>query len=85
MVGCDGVFHLAALARVQPSIEDPTEFNKQNVNGTLNVIVAARDSKVKRVVYSASSSAYGNAEVLPTPEDFPTDPLRQYIFEVELK
>ena len=78
MVGCDGVFHLAALARVQPSIEDPTEFNKQNVNGTLNVIVAARDSKVKRVVYSASSSAYGNAEVLPTPEDFPTDPLSPY-------
>lgn len=74
----DGVFHLAALARVQPSIENPIEFNHTNVDGTLNVLVAARDAGIKRVVYSASSSAYGNAEIVPTKEDYPTDPLSPY-------
>lgn len=74
----DGVFHLAALARVQPSIENPLEFNRANVDGTLNVLVAARDAGIKRVVYSASSSAYGNAETFPTKEDHPTDPLSPY-------
>lgn len=76
--GCDGVFHLAALARVQPSIDNPHEYNKVNVDGTLNVLAAARDAGVKRVVYSASSSAYGNAKIFPTPEDHPTDPLSPY-------
>lgn len=74
----DGVFHLAALARVQPSIKNPIEFNHTNVDGTLNVLVAARDAGIKRVVYSASSSAYGNAEIVPTKEDYPTDPLSPY-------
>jgi UDP-glucose 4-epimerase len=74
----DGVFHLAALARVQPSIENPIEFNRANVDGTLNVLIAARDAGIKRVVYSASSSAYGNAETFPTKEDHPTDPLSPY-------
>lgn len=76
--GYDGIFHLAALARVQPSIEDPYRFNKTNVDGTLNVLLAARDANVKRVVYSASSSAYGDANIFPTPEDHPTDPLSPY-------
>jgi UDP-glucose 4-epimerase len=76
--GKDGVFHLAALARVQPSIEDPILFNQTNVNGTLHVLTAARDAKIKRVVYSASSSAYGDAKMFPTPEDHPTDPLSPY-------
>lgn len=76
--GSDTVFHLAALARVQPSIENPLEFNKTNVNGTLNVLMAAKDSNVRRVVYSASSSAYGDAEIFPTPENHPTDPLSPY-------
>jgi len=76
--GSDTVFHLAALARVQPSIENPLEFNKANVNGTLNVLMAAKNSNVRRVVYSASSSAYGNAEIFPTPENHPTDPLSPY-------
>lgn len=76
--GYDGIFHLAALARVQPSIENPYKFNKTNVDGTLNVLLAARDANVKRVVYSASSSAYGNATIFPTPEDHPTDPLSPY-------
>ncbi len=76
--GYNGVFHLAAQARVQPSIEDPQKFNKTNVNGTLNILKAASDAGIKRVVYSASSSAYGDATIFPTPEDHPTDPLSPY-------
>lgn len=78
MSGCAGVFHLAALARVQPSIEDPVGFNKANVDGTLNILICAKNTGVKRVVYSASSSAYGDASIFPTPEDHPTDPLSPY-------
>lgn len=78
MKGSDCVFHLAALARVQPSIKDPEQFNEVNVNGTLNVLMCAKEAGVKRVVYSASSSAYGNAKIFPTPEDHPTDPLSPY-------
>jgi len=76
--GHDGLFHLAALARVQPSIEHPHEFNKTNVNGTLHVLDAAKKAGIKRVVYSASSSAYGDAKIFPTPEDHPTDPISPY-------
>lgn len=76
--GVDYVFHLAAFARVQPSIEDPTRANDINLNGTLNVLVAARDANVKKVVYSASSSAYGNQEEMPLREDMPTHPLSPY-------
>ena len=76
--GADGLFHLAALARVQPSIEDPVKFNNANVNGTLNVLLLAKEAGIKRVVYSASSSAYGSAEELPTPETAPLDPLSPY-------
>ena len=76
--GADVVFHLAALARVQPSIEDPISFNEVNVKGTLNVLLAAHKAKVKRVVYSASSSAYGDAKKFPTPEEYPTNPLSPY-------
>lgn len=76
--GVDTIFHLAALARVQPSIENPNEFNKVNVNGTLNVLNIARQFGVRRVVYSASSSAYGDASIFPTPENHPTDPLSPY-------
>lgn len=78
MKGADAVFHLAALPRVQPSIEDPQLFNKVNVGGTVNVLMAAKDANVKRVVYSASSSAYGDATQFPTPEEHPTDPLSPY-------
>ena len=76
--GSDAVFHLAALARVQPSIEDPVEFNKTNVDGTLNMLLITKEAGVKRFVYSASSSAYGNATKFPTPENHPTDPLSPY-------
>jgi UDP-glucose 4-epimerase len=78
MAGSDAVFHLAAKARVQPSIENPIEFNKTNVDGTLNMLILTRDAGIKRFVYSASSSAYGNASKFPTPEDHPTDPLSPY-------
>lgn len=72
------VFHTAALPRIQPSIEDPVTTNDVNVNGTLNVLVAARDAGVKRVIYSASSSAYGNQEKLPLKEDMEARPLSPY-------
>lgn len=72
------VFHLAALARVQPSIKDPILFNQHNVNGTLNVLFAAHNAGVKRVIYSASSSAYGNSNKMPLTEDMPTNPLSPY-------
>ena len=78
MEGVDVVFHLATLARVQPSIEDPITFNKVNVDGTLNILWAAHKAGIKRVIYSASSSAYGNATKFPTPEDHSTNPLSPY-------
>ena len=74
----DYLFHTAAKARVQPSIDDPISFNKANVDGTLNMLCFAKDINVKRFIYSASSSAYGNAEVFPTPEIHPTNPLSPY-------
>src|SRR3989338_973925 len=58
--GADHIFHLAALPRVPYSIEHPKEAHDVNVNGTLNVLIAAKEWNVKRVVYSASSSAYGD-------------------------
>ena len=76
--GADVIFHLAALARVQPSIEDPLPYNNANITGTLNILLAAHKVGAKRVVYSASSSAYGNATKFPTPEEHPTNPLSPY-------
>ena len=76
--GMDYVFHLAAFARVQPSIEDPIKSNDINLNGTLNVLVSARDAKVKKVVYSASSSAYGDQKEMPLKEDMPTHCMSPY-------
>lgn len=67
--GIDGIFHLAALPRVPYSIEHPLETHDTNVNGTLNVLMAARDCGVKRVVFSTSSSAYGDQTVFPLKED----------------
>ena len=78
MKGVDVVFHLAALARVQPSIENPIPYNEVNIKGTLNILLAAHRGGVKRVVYSASSSAYGETRILPTPETAPTNPLSPY-------
>ena len=78
MDGVDTIFHTAAKARVQPSIIDPISFNKINVDGTLTLLKMAVDSGVRRFVYSASSSAYGNTSVLPTPESNSTNPLSPY-------
>ncbi|MBI2609647.1 NAD-dependent epimerase/dehydratase family protein [Candidatus Giovannonibacteria bacterium] len=72
------VFHTAAFPRVQPSIEDPVTSNDVNVKGTLNVLVAARDNKVGRVIYSASSSAYGDQQFFPLSEKMPAHPLSPY-------
>ncbi len=76
--GIDGVFHVGALPRVPRSIQQPIETNNVNVNGTLNVLVAARDAKVKRLVYSASSSAYGVFDRLPLTEDMKPKPMSPY-------
>lgn len=76
--GVDYVFHTAAKARVQPSIIDPIYYNQQNVNSTVNVLEAARKAGVKRVIYSASSSCYGNAVKMPLTEDMSINPLSPY-------
>ena len=76
--GVDTIFHLAALARVQPSIEDPLPYNKVNVEGTLQMLLLAHYLKVNRFVYSASSSCYGEAKEFPTPETHSTNPLSPY-------
>ncbi len=78
MDGVDYVFHLAALASVPRSVEDPLASNEHNVTGTLNLLMAAREAGVKRVVYAGSSSAYGNAESEYKSEDMLPLPLSPY-------
>jgi nucleoside-diphosphate-sugar epimerase len=72
------VIHLAARTSVPRSVKDPLETNKINVEGTLNVLVAARDNKVKRVVFAASSSAYGETPTLPKIETMQPQPISPY-------
>ena len=74
----DYVFHQAALARVPFSIQDPLAVNEANISGTLKVLWAAKRNSVKKVIYAASSSAYGNTASLPQREDMPPDPLSPY-------
>jgi nucleoside-diphosphate-sugar epimerase len=76
--GADFVLHQAALASVPRSLKDPVATHHANVTGTLNVLIAARDTGVKRVVYAASSSAYGNTAELPKHEDMVPRPLSPY-------
>lgn len=76
--GAQYVFHLAALPRVQYSIDFPREAHDVNINGTFAVLLAAREAGVKRVVYSASSSSYGDPEALPLREDMLPDPMSPY-------
>ena len=76
--GADVVFHLAAKPRVQYSIEHPDETNDINIGGTVSVLMSAQRAGVRRVVYSASSSAYGNQETLPLIESMNPDPLSPY-------
>ena len=77
-IDIDYILHQAALPSVPRSVDDPIASNQNNVDGTLNVLVAARDAGVKRVVYAASSSAYGNSPSLPKKEDMKPDPLSPY-------
>ncbi len=84
LAGAKYVFHTAALARVQPSIIDPRTTHDVNVNGTLNILVASRDAGVKRIIYSASSSAYGNQKVFPLRESMPTQPLSPYALQKQM-
>jgi UDP-N-acetylglucosamine/UDP-N-acetyl-alpha-D-glucosaminouronate 4-epimerase len=79
--GADYVLHQAAIPSVPKSVQDPVTSNRANIDGTLNVLVAARDAKVKRIVYAASSSAYGNAAALPKREDMGTNPLSPYALQ----
>jgi nucleoside-diphosphate-sugar epimerase len=79
--GVDCVFHVAAFPRVPLSIEKPVETHLVNVVGTLNVLVAARDAGVRRLVYSGSSSAYGDQPILPLREDMAPNPLNPYALQ----
>lgn len=74
----DGVFHMAALPNVQYSIENPEETHKINVEGTLNTLLFAKKAGVKKVVFSASSAAYGDSTMLPLTEKMPTNPKSPY-------
>jgi len=74
----DYVMHLAARTSVPRSVKDPIETNKINIDGTINVLVAARDAKVKRVMFAASSSAYGETATLPKVETMQPQPISPY-------
>lgn len=76
--GMDYVLHQGAIPSVPRSVSDPIASNEANITGTLNVLVAARDAGVKRVVYASSSSVYGDTPTLPKVEDMPTNPLSPY-------
>ena len=76
--GADYVLHQAALASVPRSVSDPLKSHRSNIDGTLNLLIAARDAKVKRVVYAASSAAYGDTPTLPKRESMPPNPISPY-------
>jgi UDP-glucose 4-epimerase len=76
--GVEVVFHLGALGSVPRSVQDPLTSNAVNVEGTLNVLLAARDEGIRRVVYSSSSSVYGASGELPRTEAMPPDPISPY-------
>ena len=77
----DTVFLTAALARVQPSMDEPIRFNETNVTGVVRVLEACRMANIRRVVYSASSSVYGETEIVPTPETTQDNPLSPYALQ----
>jgi nucleoside-diphosphate-sugar epimerase len=79
--GVDYVLHQAALPSVQRSVADPIVTNRANVTATVNLLEACRKAQVRRVVYAASSSAYGDTEVLPKKEDLPPNPLSPYALQ----
>ncbi len=79
--GVDTVFHVAAQPRIPLSIAQPVETHMTNVVGTLNVLIAARDHKVRRVVYSGSSSVYGDQAKIPLVETMTPNPLNPYALQ----
>lgn len=79
--GMDYVLHQAAIPSVPRSVADPITSNQANIDASLNLLVAARDARVKRLVYAGSSSAYGDTPTLPKREDMPADPLSPYALQ----
>jgi nucleoside-diphosphate-sugar epimerase len=79
--GIDYVLHQAAIPSVPRSVKDPVTSNRANIDASLNILVAARDAGVKRLVYAGSSSAYGDTPTLPKREDMPTNPLSPYALQ----
>jgi nucleoside-diphosphate-sugar epimerase len=81
VAGIDYVLHQAAIPSVPRSVKDPISSNRANVDGTLNVLIAARDAGVKRLVFAGSSSEYGDSATLPKREDMPSSPLSPYALQ----
>jgi UDP-glucose 4-epimerase len=81
MKGIEYVYHEAALPSVQRSVEDPLASNAVNVEGTLNVLIAARDAGAKRMIYASSSSVYGDTPTLPKQEEMAPNPLSPYALQ----
>ena len=81
VAGCEFVIHQAAIPSVPRSVHDPLRSHRANVDATLNVLLAARDAGVKRLVFAGSSSAYGNTDVLPKTESMPSLPLSPYALQ----
>jgi UDP-glucose 4-epimerase len=79
--GIDYVLHQAAIPSVPRSVKDPVTSNRANIDASLNILVAARDAGVKRLVYAGSSSAYGDTPTLPKREDMPARPLSPYALQ----
>src|SRR5262249_22791512 len=79
--GIDYVMHQAAIPSVPRSVKDPITSNRANIDASLNILVAARDAGVKRLVYAGSSSVYGNTPTLPKREDMPPSPLSPYALQ----
>jgi UDP-glucose 4-epimerase len=79
--GVEYIFHQAALPSVQRSVEDPGTSNAINVGGTLNILLAAKEEGVKRVIYASSSSIYGDTPTLPKHEEMPSNPLSPYALQ----
>ncbi len=79
--GMDYVLHQAAIPSVPRSVKDPISSNRANIDASVNVLVAARDAGVKRLVYAGSSAAYGDTPTLPKREDMPTSPLSPYALQ----
>jgi nucleoside-diphosphate-sugar epimerase len=79
--GMDYVVHQAAIPSVPRSVEKPEESHRANIDGTLQILLASRDAKVKRLVFAGSSSVYGDTQVLPKSEVMPTNPLSPYALQ----